>query len=161
MASFKITGGKQLRGTIYPQGAKNEALQVISATLLTSQKVIIKKVPLIKDVICLMELLKGLGVEINNISKNTYSFEAKKINLKYLESEFFKEKSQKIRASIMLVGPLLSRFGIAKLYPPGGDKIGRRRLDTHLLGLSDLGANFTLKKKSFYKKPHKKNYSKK
>ena len=150
MASFKITGGKQLRGTIHPQGAKNEALQVISATLLTRQKVIIKKVPLIKDVICLMELLQGLGVTINKISKNTYSFESKNIKLEYLDSELFKENSQKIRASVMLVGPLLARFGIAKLYPPGGDKIGRRRLDTHLLGLSDLGANFVLKKKLFY-----------
>ena len=150
MASFKITGGKQLRGTIHPQGAKNEALQVISATLLTRQKVIIKKVPLIKDVICLMELLRGLGVTINKISKNTYSFESKNIKLEYLDSELFKENSQKIRASVMLVGPLLARFGIAKLYPPGGDKIGRRRLDTHLLGLSDLGANFVLKKKLFY-----------
>ncbi len=150
MASFKITGGKQLRGTIHPQGAKNEALQVISATLLTRQKVIIKKVPLIKDVICLMELLRGLGVTINKISKNTYSFESKNIKLEYLDSELFKENSQKIRASVMLVGPLLARFGIAKLYPPGGDKIGRRRLDTHLLGLSDLGAHFVLKKKLFY-----------
>ena len=150
MASFKITGGKQLRGTIHPQGAKNEALQVISATLLTRQKVILKKVPLIKDVICLMELLQGLGVTINKISKNTYSFESKNIKLEYLDSELFKENSQKIRASVMLVGPLLARFGIAKLYPPGGDKIGRRRLDTHLLGLSDLGANFVLKKKLFY-----------
>ena len=150
MASFKITGGKQLRGTIHPQGAKNEALQVISATLLTRQKVIIKKVPLIKDVICLMELLQGLGVTINKISKNTYSFESKNIKLEYLDSKLFKENSQKIRASVMLVGPLLARFGIAKLYPPGGDKIGRRRLDTHLLGLSDLGANFVLKKKLFY-----------
>jgi len=150
MASFKITGGKQLRGTIHPQGAKNEALQVISATLLTRQKVILKKVPLIKDVICLMELLQGLGVTVNKISKNTYSFESKNIKLEYLDSELFKENSQKIRASVMLVGPLLARFGIAKLYPPGGDKIGRRRLDTHLLGLSDLGANFVLKKKLFY-----------
>ena len=150
MASFKITGGKQLNGTIHPQGAKNEALQVISATLLTDQKVILKRIPLINDVRCLMELLKGLGVAINKISKNTYSFEAKNIKLDYLKSISFKEKSQKIRASVMLVGPLLARFGIAKLYPPGGDKIGRRRLDTHLIGLSDLGANFKLKNNAFY-----------
>ena len=150
MNSLEIEGGYNLKGVINPQGAKNEALQVISATLLTRQKVIIKKVPLIKDVICLMELLRGLGVTINKISKNTYSFESKNIKLEYLDSELFKENSQKIRASVMLVGPLLARFGIAKLYPPGGDKIGRRRLDTHLLGLSDLGANFVLKKKLFY-----------
>ena len=150
MASFKITGGKQLSGTIHPQGAKNEALQVISATLLTNKKVIIKKIPLIQDVICLMELLEGLGVEINKVSRHTYSFEAKNIKLEYLKSISFKEYSQKIRASVMLVGPLLARFGVATLYPPGGDKIGRRRLDTHLIALSDLGAIFKLKNNAFY-----------
>ena len=150
MASFKIKGGKQLSGTIQPQGAKNEALQVISATLLTEKKIIIRKIPLIKDVLCLMDLLKGFGVKIDKISKNTYSFEAKNIQLQYLKSKAFQENSQKIRGSVMLIGPLLARFGIARLYPPGGDKIGRRRLDTHLIGLSKLGANFKLINKTFY-----------
>jgi len=150
MASFKITGGKQLSGTINPQGAKNEALQVISATLLTKEKVTIQKVPLINDVLCLIELLKGLGVSVTKISKNTYAFEAKNINIKYLKSDLFKHASQKIRGSVMLVGPLLARCGTAILYPPGGDKIGRRRLDTHLIGLSKLGAKFKLQNDSFY-----------
>ena len=150
MASFKITGGKQLSGTINPQGAKNEALQVISATLLTEKKVIIRKVPLINDVLCLIDLLKGFGVRIEKISKNTYSFEAKDIKLEYLKSVGFKKNSQKIRGSVMIIGPLLARFGSARLYPPGGDKIGRRRLDTHLIGLHNLGANFKLVNNEFY-----------
>ena len=142
MGSFKIIGGKKLSGTIQPQGAKNEALQVISATLLTSQKIIIKNIPNIIDVICLIEILKGLGVDIIQKSKNNYSFEAKNIDIDYLKTEDFKKNSQKIRGSIMIMGPLLARFGKTILYPPGGDKIGRRRLDTHLLGLSKLGAVF-------------------
>ena len=150
MASFKIIGGKQLSGNISPQGAKNEALQVISAILLTEKKVIIQKVPIINDVMCLMRILEGLGVEIEKISKNTFSFEAKNIDLKFLNSKSFKELSQQIRGSIMLVGPLVARFGVAKLYPPGGDKIGRRRIDTHLVGISKLGAKFKLQK-DFYK----------
>mgnify|MGYP001221709501 FL=1 len=150
MASFKIIGGKQLSGNISPQGAKNEALQVISATLLTEKKIIIQKVPIINDVMCLMSILKGLGVKIEKISKNTFSFEAKNIDLKFLNSKSFKELSQKIRGSVMLVGPLVARFNVAKLYPPGGDKIGRRRIDTHLVGLSKLGAKFKLQK-DFYK----------
>ena len=150
MASFKIIGGKQLSGNISPQGAKNEALQVISAILLTEKKVIIQKVPIINDVMCLMRILEGLGVKIEKISKNTFSFEAKNIDLKFLNSKSFKELSQQIRGSIMLVGPLVARFGVAKLYPPGGDKIGRRRIDTHLVGISKLGAKFKLQK-DFYK----------
>ena len=150
MASFKIIGGKQLSGNISPQGAKNEALQVISATLLTEKKVIIQKVPIINDVMCLMRIMKGLGVKIEKISKNTFSFEAKNIDLKFLNSKSFKELSQQIRGSVMLVGPLVARFGVAKLYPPGGDKIGRRRIDTHLVGISKLGAKFKLQK-DFYK----------
>ena len=151
MASFKIIGGKQLSGTVRPQGAKNEALQVISATLLTSERIIIKNIPLISDVICLMELLQGLGVIVLKISKNTYSFEAKDIKLDYLKSLDFQKKSQKIRGSVMILGPLITRFGEARLYPPGGDKIGRRRLDTHLIGLSELGAEFKLMNRTFYK----------
>jgi len=151
MASFKIIGGKELSGTINPQGAKNEALQVISATLLTKEKVIIRNIPLISDVICLIELLKGLGVKTKKISKHTYSFEATDLKLDYLKSDDFKKKSQKIRGSVMILGPLIARFKKARLYPPGGDKIGRRRLDTHLIGLSELGAKFKLINNEFYK----------
>ena len=151
MASFKIIGGKKLSGTVHPQGAKNEALQVISATLLTNERIVIHNIPLISDVICLMELLMGLGVEVVKISKNTYSFEAKEIQLDYLKSIDFKKKSQRIRGSVMILGPLVTRFGEARLYPPGGDKIGRRRLDTHLIGLSELGAKFNLINHELYK----------
>ena len=150
MASFKIIGGKKLSGTITPQGAKNEALQVISATLLTEKKVTIHNIPLINDVLCLIELLRGFGVNIKKIKKNSYSFEAKKINLEYLNTLDFKKNSQKIRGSVMIIGPLIARFKKAKLYPPGGDKIGRRRLDTHLIGLTKLGAKFQLIRNSFY-----------
>jgi len=151
MASFKIIGGKALEGTVNPQGAKNEALQIISAVILTKEKVIIRNIPLIIDVICLIELLKGIGVEIQKINKHTYSFEASDLNLDYLKSVDFKTKSQKIRGSVMILGPLLARFKKARLYPPGGDKIGRRRLDTHLVGLSELGAKFKLINNEFYK----------
>jgi len=151
MASFKIIGGIELSGTVIPQGAKNEALQVISATLLTKEKIIIENIPLISDVICLIELLKGLGVKIEKIKKHSYSFEAKNIKLDYLKSNDFKKNSQKIRGSVMILGPLIARFGDARLYPPGGDKIGRRRLDTHLIGLSELGVKFKLVNNEFYK----------
>jgi len=151
MASFKIIGGKELSGTINPQGAKNEALQIISATLLTKEKVIIRNIPLISDVICLIELLKGLGVKTEKISKHTYSFEATDLKLDYLKGDDFQKKSQKIRGSVMILGPLIARFKKARLYPPGGDKIGRRRLDTHLIGLSELGAKFKLINNEFYK----------
>ena len=151
MTSFKIIGGKKLSGDIQPQGAKNETLQIISATLLTKEEVIIKNIPLIIDVLCLMEILRGLGVEIKKKnSHNTYSFKAKNLNPKYLESEEFKQNSKKIRGSIMILGPLLSRLGHCRLYPPGGDKIGRRRLDTHFIGITQLGAIFKLKKNNFY-----------
>ena len=149
MGSFKIIGGKELSGTIQPQGAKNEALQVISATLLTSQKVIISNIPNIIDVICLIDILKGLGVNIIQTNKNSYSFEAKNIKVDYLKSDDFKKSSQKIRGSIMIMGPLLARFGKTILYPPGGDKIGRRRIDTHLNGLKELGAEFSYNNKNF------------
>jgi UDP-N-acetylglucosamine 1-carboxyvinyltransferase len=145
MASFKIKGGKSLSGTVTPQGAKNEALQVISATLLSEKKIIISNIPLITDVMCLIDILKDLGVIIKKISQNSYSFEAKKINLSYLDTELFVKKSSKIRASVMLSGPLLGRFKKAIMCPPGGDKIGRRRLDTHFIGLSKLGGKFKFK----------------
>ncbi|MBL31937.1 MAG: UDP-N-acetylglucosamine 1-carboxyvinyltransferase [Flavobacteriales bacterium] len=144
MASFKIIGGKELSGTIQPQGAKNEALQIISATLLTKKKIIIKNIPSIIDVMYLIDILKGLGVKVEKIKKNTYSFEAENIDLNYLKSIEFKQLSQKIRGSIMIAGPLLGRFGSARIHTPGGDKIGRRRLDTHLVGLSQLNVKFKL-----------------
>ncbi|MBJ05403.1 MAG: UDP-N-acetylglucosamine 1-carboxyvinyltransferase [Flavobacteriales bacterium] len=142
MKSFRIIGGHELSGNVKPQGAKNEALQVISATLLTEQKIIIKNIPLISDVLCLIDILEGLGVEVKKIKKNTYSFQSKNINTNYLKTLDFKKNSKKIRGSIMVIGPLLARMGSAILYPPGGDKIGRRRLDSHFLGLKKLGAKF-------------------
>ena len=151
MASFKIVGGQKLSGTVIPQGAKNEALQVICATLLSKEKIIIQNIPNIIDIRCLIKLLEGLGVIIHSINRTTYSFEAKNIKLDYLKSVDFQKNSQKIRGSVMLIGPLIARFGKAILYPPGGDKIGRRRLDTHLVGLSQLGAKFKLINKKYYK----------
>ncbi|MBF25295.1 MAG: UDP-N-acetylglucosamine 1-carboxyvinyltransferase [Flavobacteriales bacterium] len=151
MGSFKINGGKELSGTVQPQGAKNEALQIICATLLTKDKITIQNIPIISDVICLIELLKGLGVTIEKIKRNTYTFEANNIDLNYLQDSNFRKNSQKIRGSVMILGPLIARFGFARLYPPGGDKIGRRRLDTHLIGLTHLGAKFKLINNKYYK----------
>ena len=145
MASFKIKGQQTLSGNITPQGAKNEALQVISATLLSADKITINNVPNITDVMCLISILEDLGVVIEKINSNTYSFQANKINLKYLYSQNFLNKSNKIRASIMISGPLLTRFGKSIMCPPGGDKIGRRRLDTHCIGLEKLGGHFIFK----------------
>ena len=149
MDSFRILGGKKLGGEIIPQGAKNEALQVICATLLTSDKITINNVPDIKDVMMLIELLKELGVEVENNSKNSFSFSSNEINLSHLSSNNFFEKAAKIRGSIMLVGPLLARFKVASFPKPGGDKIGRRRIDTHLNGLKELGARFSYNNKNF------------
>ena len=149
MDSFRILGGKKLKGEIKPQGAKNEALQIICATLLTSDKITINNVPDIKDVMMLIELLKELGVEVENNSKNSFSFSSNEINLSYLNSNNFFEKAAKIRGSIMLVGPLLARFKVASFPKPGGDKIGRRRIDTHLNGLKELGARFSYNNKNF------------
>ncbi len=152
MSSFKILGGKKLRGTITPQGAKNEALQVISATLLTAEKITIKNIPQIRDVIKLIELIGGLGVSIAKTGENSYTFQAGQIDLEYLKSAEFKKKSARIRGSIMIVGPLLTRFGKAYIPQPGGDKIGRRRLDTHFIGLQKLGTNFKYNfHENFYK----------
>ncbi|WP_374165075.1 UDP-N-acetylglucosamine 1-carboxyvinyltransferase [Arcticibacter sp. MXS-1] len=142
MNAFEINGGKPLKGEIIPQGAKNEALQVISAVLLTEEKVTISNVPDIKDVNKLIELLGDLGVTIEHLNKDTYSFQAKNINLDFFTSEQFKSKGGSLRGSIMIVGPLLARFGKAAIPKPGGDKIGRRRLDTHFLGFEKLGAKF-------------------
>lgn len=142
MSSFKISGGKQLTGEIVPQGAKNEALQVICACLLTKEKVTIHNVPAIRDVVKLMELLKSLGVKVTPSGSSSYTFEAVDINLDYLNTTDFKEKVGALRGSIMILGPLLARFGRGIVYAPGGDKIGRRRLDTHFFGLQKLGAEF-------------------
>jgi len=140
--AFEIIGGKPLKGEIVPQGAKNEALQIISAVLLTEEKVTISNIPDIKDVNKLIELLGDMGVTIERLNEDTYSFEAKNIDLNFFESEAFKQKGGSLRGSIMIVGPLLARFGKASIPKPGGDKIGRRRLDTHFLGFEKLGARF-------------------
>lgn len=143
MNSFEIHGGNPLHGVVQPQGAKNEALQIIAATLLTKEQVIINNLPDIIDVRMLIELLRDLGVTVNRLSTNSYSFEAKEINLEYLISPEYKKKSGKLRGAVMLAGPLLARFQKAYIPQPGGDKIGRRRLDTHILGFEKLGAAYT------------------
>ncbi len=140
MSTFIINGGCKLKGEIHPQGAKNEALQVISAVLLTEEEVVIKNVPNIVDVNKLIELLSDLGVEVHKEGTGTFSFKASNINLDYLKTETFKKKASALRGSVMIMGPLLARFGLAHMPKPGGDKIGRRRLDTHFQGFIDLGA---------------------
>ena len=142
MAAFIIEGGHTLSGTIIPQGAKNEALQVICATLLTSEEVIIRNIPDIRDVNNLIQLLRDIGVKVNKLAKNDYSFQADSLRLDYLESDEFVNKCAQLRGSVMMIGPLLTRFGKAIVAKPGGDKIGRRRLDTHFLGFEKLGAEF-------------------
>ncbi|SDZ91709.1 UDP-N-acetylglucosamine 1-carboxyvinyltransferase [Pedobacter hartonius] len=151
MNAFEIIGGKKLKGEIHPQGAKNEALQIISAVLLTEEKITVSNIPDIKDVNKLIELLGDLGVIVERLSKDTYTFEAKDINLEFFKSDTFKSKGGSLRGSIMIVGPLLGRFGKAAIPKPGGDKIGRRRLDTHFLGFEKLGAKFVYDaKESFF-----------
>src|SRR5580692_6707728 len=140
--AFEIIGGTPLKGEIVPQGAKNEALQVLSAVLLTPEKITISNIPDIKDVNKLIELLGDMGVKVEHLAPDTYSFEAKDIDLDFFLSDEFKEKGGGLRGSIMIVGPLLARFGKASIPKPGGDKIGRRRLDTHFLGFEKLGARF-------------------
>lgn len=142
MSSFIVKGGNPLKGEIIPQGAKNEALQIISAVLLTAEKVTIQNIPQIRDVLKLIELLGDLGVQIQKVSDDTYSFEAREVNLEYLRSKEFKVKGAALRGSIMIIGPLLARFGMAYIPEPGGDKIGRRPVDTHLRGFEALGATF-------------------
>jgi UDP-N-acetylglucosamine 1-carboxyvinyltransferase len=152
MSEFLIEGGFALKGEIIPQGAKNEALQVICATLLTAQPVEIENIPEIRDVLKLIELLQDLGISVSKISKGHYRFEASNIDLKYLESAEFKKKGAALRGSIMIVGPLLARFGKGYIPSPGGDKIGRRRLDTHFEGFAALGGRFEfLPEEGFYK----------
>jgi UDP-N-acetylglucosamine 1-carboxyvinyltransferase len=142
MSSFQIEGGRKMNGTLTPQGAKNEALQVISATLLTSDEIIIDNVPEINDVVNLIDLLKSLGVLVQKLGKSKYSFKAENVNLEYLLSDEFKRRSASLRGSVMIIGPLVSRFGKGYIPKPGGDKIGRRRLDTHFNGFIQLGAEF-------------------
>ncbi len=151
MGTFQIEGGHQLKGEITPQGAKNEALQILCAVLLTNEEIIIENVPDIRDVNKLIEILENLGVKISKLGKGKYSFKADNLDLNYLESEKFKEEGSSLRGSIMIVGPLLSRFGKGFIPQPGGDKIGRRRLDTHFEGFIKLGATFRFnKEESFY-----------
>lgn len=151
MGTFQITGGHRLSGSITPQGAKNEALQIICATLLSPEKITISNIPDIVDVNKLIDILADLGVKVQRKGHGSYSFQADDLNLDYLESEEFKIKGASLRGSIMIVGPLLARFGKGYIPKPGGDKIGRRRLDTHFIGFQKLGAKFRYKPgESFY-----------
>ena len=150
MASFRIEGGHKLGGTITPQGAKNEVLQILCAVLLTSEKVVVNNVPDIIDVNKLIFILGELGVKVEKTSKNSYVFQSNEINLSYLESAEFKRDGSSLRGSIMLVGPLLARFGKGYIPRPGGDKIGRRRLDTHFEGFIRLGAKFRYNKEEYF-----------
>jgi UDP-N-acetylglucosamine 1-carboxyvinyltransferase len=142
MATFEVYGGKSLKGNLYPQGAKNEALQVICASLLTSEKVTIHNIPQISDVAVLIELLKSLGVKVEKINESSHSFKAENVDIDYLKSDDYNKKAIRLRGSIMIIGPLLARFGKGFIPKPGGDMIGRRRLDTHFIGFEKLGANF-------------------
>lgn len=142
MAIFKVEGGHRLHGEITPQGAKNEALQIICATLLTPEKVTVHNIPQILDVMQLIELLKRMGVEVERLADDTYSFAAREIDFDYMRSDDYRQRCTKLRGSVMLIGPMLTRFGVGFVPKPGGDKIGRRRLDTHFIGLKKLGAAF-------------------
>ena len=151
MGTFKIEGGHKLQGDIRPQGAKNEALQILCAVLLTPEEVTIENIPDIRDVNKLIEILQNLGVKTQKLGKGKYVFQADDLKLHYLESELFKEEGGSLRGSIMIVGPLLARFGKGYIPQPGGDKIGRRRLDTHFEGFIKLGAKFRYNKEErFY-----------
>lgn len=148
MSSFIVSGGLRLKGELMPQGAKNEALQVICACLLTADKVVISNIPEILDVLKLIELLKCMGVDVERIEKGKYSFIAENIDIDYINTKDFEQQSAGLRGSIMILGPMLARFGKGVIPRPGGDKIGRRRLDTHLLGIEKLGATFTYEAKN-------------
>lgn len=150
MGTFKIEGGHPLKGEVQPQGAKNEALQILCAVLLTDEKVTVSNVPDIIDVNKLIDLLSNLGVKIEKIDRNTYTFQADEIDLSYLESESFRVEGKALRGSIMIVGPLLARFGKGYIPKPGGDKIGRRRLDTHFEGFINLGAKFRYNREEYF-----------
>jgi UDP-N-acetylglucosamine 1-carboxyvinyltransferase len=142
MASFQITGGRKLKGELIPQGAKNEALQILCAVLLTKEPITIHNIPNIRDVNQLIDLLGDLGVWVTKVGENSYRFQASDVNLDYLESDTYKRKAAALRGSVMLLGPMLARFKKGRIPRPGGDKIGRRRLDTHFLGFEKLGAQF-------------------
>ena len=142
MAKFRVEGGHRLSGEIVPQGAKNEALQIICATLLTPERVVLKNVPIIADVMQLIELMAAMGVKVERLSEDSFSFQADDINLDYLRSADYHKRCRRLRGSVMMIGPLLTRFGVGFMPKPGGDKIGRRRLDTHFLGFQKLGAEF-------------------
>src|ERR1017187_6558868 len=151
MSSFEVIGGISLKGELTPQGAKNEALQIISAVLLTGEKVHISNIPDIRDIVKLIELLQAMGVIVEKTTDDSYTFQAKDIDLDYLLTNDFTKRATELRGSIMIVGPLLSRFGKARIPQPGGDKIGRRRLDTHFIGFQNLGAEFEFDAKdNFY-----------
>ena len=142
MASFVIEGGHRLCGEIHPQGAKNEVLQIICATLLTAEEVTVNNIPDILDVNNLIQLLREMGVTVAKKGIDSYSFKAENVDLAYLESDEFLKKCSSLRGSVMLIGPMVARFGKALISKPGGDKIGRRRLDTHFVGIQNLGADF-------------------
>ena len=142
MAKFRVEGGHRLSGEIVPQGAKNEALQIICATLLTSERVVLHNVPVIADVMQLIELMSAMGVKVERLSEDSFAFQADDINLDYLRTSDYHKRCRRLRGSVMMIGPLLTRFGVGFMPKPGGDKIGRRRLDTHFLGFQKLGAEF-------------------
>lgn len=142
MSSFRVKGGLKLKGEITPQGAKNEALQILCAVLLSPEEITINKIPNIRDVNKLIELLADMGVDIKKIGPESYTFKANQIDLRYLDTEDFLQKASGLRGSVMILGPLLARFGTGRLSKPGGDKIGRRRMDTHFTGFQKLGAEF-------------------
>lgn len=150
MGTFKIEGGHQLKGNIQPQGAKNEALQILCAVLLTPEKVTINNIPDIIDINKLITLLGNLGVKVNKLSEGTYTFQADNIDLDYMQTADFKKEGSGLRGSIMMVGPLLARFGKGYIPKPGGDKIGRRRLDTHFEGFINLGAKFRYNREDYF-----------
>jgi len=152
MSSFQVIGSNRLKGEITPQGAKNEALQVICACLLTSEEVTITNIPDIRDINALIDLIQNMGVKVSKKASDTFSFQADNVNLDYLQTEEFRKKAASLRGSIMIIGPLLARFGKGYMPRPGGDMIGRRRLDTHFIGFQKLGAIFNYDpKESFYR----------
>ncbi|MDE5621597.1 MAG: UDP-N-acetylglucosamine 1-carboxyvinyltransferase [Alistipes sp.] len=142
MAVFQVEGGHRLRGEITPQGAKNEALQILCAVLLTPERVVVRNIPQILDVMQLIELLRRMGVEVERLAEDAYAFCAREIDFDYLRSDDYRRRCTRLRGSVMLIGPMLARFGVGYIPKPGGDKIGRRRLDTHFLGFQKLGAKF-------------------
>ncbi|GAB2716623.1 UDP-N-acetylglucosamine 1-carboxyvinyltransferase [Hymenobacter frigidus] len=151
MASFEVRGGKALRGEITPQGAKNEALQILCAVLLTSEPVTISNIPDIRDVNKLIELLRDMGVKVGKLATDTYVFQAENVNLDYMDTSEFVAQASALRGSVMILGPMLGRYGRCQLPKPGGDKIGRRPMDTHFLGLEKLGGKLTLEGADFYR----------